>query len=327
MKIKSFALATLGALTLSSAVQAENLSLAYFMGSNHPMNGAFLTPMGEMIAAETGGDVTVQHFPGGALNASPPKQYSIMLDGVADIVFMTPSATSRLFPMTSVISLPNLCGTAAECTTMLQRAQSEIEAEYKGKVVGFWTASPPVLITRDTAVRSLADVQGMKIRVPDPTAIPFVEALGAAPVAIPVTDINQALANGVIDGVMIDPSGILSFKLGEPGNYVTTWFAGGAPTFAVVMNQDVYDALDDAGRAAVDKVAASDLSMQAAETYTNIGKRAMAHAAEQGLEIINFSEADRAEIDAVVAEVMVGVAAQEVGDTTVGDIITLMKGE
>ncbi|GAA6210231.1 TRAP transporter substrate-binding protein [Cognatishimia sp. WU-CL00825] len=314
------------AVVTAPIAQAETLSLAYFMGPNHPMNKAFLTPLGEMIEAETGGEVKVQHFPGGALNASPPNQYSIMLDGVADIVFMLPSFSHRLFPKTSVIGLPNLCETAVDCTEALRSARSELEAEFRGKVVGFWTNSPPVLITKGKPVRSMDDVKGMKIRVSDPTAIPFLEALGASTVAIPVTEINQSLANGIVDGVMIDPSGILSFKLDEPGEYVTTWFPGGPATFAVVMNQDVYDGLNDAGRAAIDRVAESGLSEQAAKTYAAIGGKALAHAKAQGLEVITLSDAERSRIDTVVDQVMADIASDKSGDSTVGDVISLLTG-
>jgi len=301
--------------------QADTLSMAYFMGTNHPMAKAFLTPFGEMVETETGGSLKVQHFPGGALNASPPAQYSVLLDGVADVVFMLPNFSNRLFQKTSVIGLPNLCETAEECTNAVRSARDELEVEFKGKVVGFWTNSPPVLITRDKAVRSVEDVKGMKIRVSDPTAIPFVEALGASTVAIPVTEVNQALANGIADGVMIDPSGILSFKLDEPGEFVTTWFPGGPSTFVVLMNQDVYDGLSDDERAAIDKIAESDLSMKAAKTYGAIGQKALKHATEQGLEVITLSDDERSKMDEIVAEVMETVKANPAGDTTIGDVI------
>lgn len=326
--MKTFAkgVATTIAMLVASASYAENLSLAYFMGPNHPMNKAFLTPMGEMIEAETGGNVTVQHFPGGALNASPPNQYSIMLDGVADIVFMLPSFSNRLFQKSAVLSLPGVCESAAACTEAIRASRDEIEAEYKGKMIGFWTNSPPVLITRGKAVRSLEDAQGLKIRVSDPTAIPFLEALGISAIALPVTEINQSLANGIVDGVMIDPSGILSFKLDEPGDYITTWFPGGPATFAVLMNQDAYDGLSEEDRAAIDRVADSNLSMQAAQTYASIGQKGIDKAAASGLEIIDLPDAERAKIQAVIDEVMVDLKKNPAGDKTVGDVITMLQG-
>ena len=56
---------------------------------------------------------------GGALNSSPPRQYSILLDGVADIVFALSGYTGDLFPKTNVLSCPGVCETAASCTDAL----------------------------------------------------------------------------------------------------------------------------------------------------------------------------------------------------------------
>ena len=69
----------------SSTASADELSLAYFMGPKHPMNAGVMTPFGEKLAELSGGKLTVKQFPGGALNKVPPKQYSILLNGVADI--------------------------------------------------------------------------------------------------------------------------------------------------------------------------------------------------------------------------------------------------
>jgi len=86
--MKSAILASvLSAATTLPAVAAE-LSLAYSVGPRHPMNAGVFTPMGDMIEAESGG----------ALNQSPPRQYALLLDGVADMVFMLPSFTDTLFP-------------------------------------------------------------------------------------------------------------------------------------------------------------------------------------------------------------------------------------
>lgn len=316
------ALAAAAALPATSA----DLSLAYFMGPNHPMNAGFFTPMGEMLEQESGGSLTVQQFPGGALNQSPPAQYSLLLDGVADMAFILPSFTNQLFPKTSVIGLPGICADAVDCTTAITRARAELEQEYNAKVIGLWANSPPVLITRDTPVRSVADLQGMTIRVLDPTSIPFIEALGASPVAMPVTEVNQALANGVVDGVMLDPAGIGPFKLNEVGKYVTTDIPGGAASFMVAMSQLTYDGLSDEDRAAVDAVAGSDLSAKAGAAYEKIAKKGLDLASESGLEIIDIGDVERAAMQAVVDEVMPGVLAAAAGDKTIGDIQAIMLG-
>ncbi|WP_342078648.1 TRAP transporter substrate-binding protein [Yoonia sp. SS1-5] len=306
---------------------ADTLSLAYFMGPNHPMNAAFFTPMGDMIAEKTEGALTVQQFPGGALNQSPPAQYSLLLDGVADMAFMLPSFTNTLFPKTAVIGLPNICSDAVDCTNAITRARAELETEYNAKIIGLWANSPPVLITRDKAVREVADLQGMTIRVADPTNIPFIEALGASPVAMPVSEINQALANGVVDGVMIDPAGIGSFKLNDVGKYITTDIPGGAASFAVAMSQSVYAGLNDADRAAIDAVASSDLSAQAGATYAKISDMGIALAQESGLEIIDLGDDERAKMQSAIDAVMPDILSAPAGDKTAGEILSLMTGQ
>ena len=54
-------------------------------------------------------------------------------------------------------------------------------------------------------------------------------------VAQPADVLNQNLANGVIDAIMIGASAINSFKLHEPGNYVTTWFPSSASALMLVI--------------------------------------------------------------------------------------------
>lgn len=312
---------------LVPAANADELSLAYFMGPNHPMNKGIFTPFAEQIEAETNGSLTIKQFAGGALNKVPPKQYSILLNGVADVIFTLPGYTADVFPKTNVIGLPDVCSTAVECTEALDRARDVLEAEYDAKVIAIWANAPPVLITKDKPVTKLSDLQGMKIRVTSKGDVPFVEALGASAVAQPVSQINQNLANGVIDAIMIDPSAIRSFSLYEPANYVTTWFPGSGSALIMLMNNDVYNGLSDEERAAVDKVSGVELSLGAARTYDAAADGGLAAAAEAGNQLLEWDEGEREKIQMAIDAAMVDFAKQPVGDSTIGEIMKLMKGE
>ncbi|MEM7462025.1 MAG: C4-dicarboxylate ABC transporter substrate-binding protein, partial [Pseudomonadota bacterium] len=90
-------LAAAATIALTATASAKEMSLAYFMGPKHPMNAAVFTPFAEKLAELSGGKLTVKQFPGGALNSVPPKQYAILLDGVADIVFTLPGYTGDVF--------------------------------------------------------------------------------------------------------------------------------------------------------------------------------------------------------------------------------------
>lgn len=310
---------------VAPSLAKKELSLAYFMGPKHPMNKALMTPFATKLASLSGGELTVKQYPGGALNSVPPKQYSIMLSGVADIVFMLPGYTSDLFPKTNVITLPGVCKSAADCTKKLQNARSELGKEFKAKVIALWANATPVLITRKKGVRGLSDLKGMKIRVTAKSDAPIVAALGASPVFQPVTVINQNLANGVIDGIMIGPSAIGSFKLHEAGKFVTTWFPGSGSAFALLMNKKIYSGLNAKQRGWIDKAADTALSMAAGKMYDKAANRGLSIAKKAGLEMIELPAAERTKIQARVDEVMTKLVTKKAGDKTIRDIINLMN--
>jgi TRAP-type transport system periplasmic protein len=323
---KLLTLVAAAVMALGAQASAQELSLSYFMSPKHPMNRAVFTPFAETLAEVSGGKMTVKMFPAGALNSVPPKQYSILLDGVADIAFALPGYTGALFPKTNVVTLPGICDSASACTTALLNARAELETEYNAKVLAIWANAPPVLLTRDKPVRSLADVKGMKIRVTSKQDVPFVEALGATAVAQPVTVINQNLANGVIDAIAIGPSAIGSFKLQEPANYLTTWFPGSGSAFVLLMNNGVYNGLSDEQRGWVDAAAAAQLSERGGNVYNAAAERGMRIAVEAGLEITSLGAAEKADFNAAIADTLAATMASKVGDKTVAEIVSLMKG-
>ena len=308
------------------SAHAADLSLAYFMGPKHPMNKGIFTPFGDKLSEVSGGKLTVKQFAGGALNKVPPKQYSILLDGVTDIAFTLPGYTADVFPKTNAISLPGVCDSAVSCTESLLRARAELEPEYNAKVLAFWANTPAVLLTKDKAVRSLEDLKGMKIRVTSKADAAFVEALGASAIAQPVSVINQNLANGVIDAIMIDPSAIRSFKLHEVAKHVTTWFPGSGSPFALLMNKDTYNDLSAEEKAWVDEAASDELSMNAGKAYKAAGEGGMKLATEKGLEIIELPDAEKAKIKTIVDQAMGDILKQEAGDKTIGEMIKIMQG-
>jgi TRAP-type C4-dicarboxylate transport system substrate-binding protein len=296
------------------------------MGPKHPMNKAVFTPFAEKLAEVSSGALTVKQFPGGALNSVPPKQYSILLDGVADIVFTLPGYTGDVFPMTNVVNLPGLCDDSISCTAALQNAKDLIETEYNAKVLALWANSPPILLTKDKPVRTLEDLQGLKVRITSKGQVPFVKALGASPVGQPVTVINQNLANGVIDAISIDPSGIGSFKLHEVAKYLTTWFPGSGSAFVLLLNKDVYDAMSDEEKGWIDAAADASLADRGAAGFKASTERGLKLAREAGLEFIEVTDDERARWQEIIDATMQDVLAQPVGTMTMGDVLNKMKG-
>lgn len=309
------------------AAAEENFSLAYFMGPGHPMNGAVFQPFADRLAEVSDGQLTVEMFPGGALNSAPPRQYATVVEGVADIVFALPGYTAQLFPVTNVITVPNVAADAVDGTEALWRARDLIEEEYDAQILAMWTNAAPVLITRDTPIRSLEDLNGMVVRVTSAQDVPFVEALGASAVSQPVSVINQNLTNGTIDAIAIDPSAIGSFNLWEPANYVTVGLPGSGSAFVLLMNQEVYDGLTEQEQGWVDEASGEWLSLNGGQVYLEDALRGIEVARDNGVEIIELSDEEVARFNEAMQPAMEAFLASTIsGDLTGADIVDIMQG-
>jgi len=322
-RILVLAAGLLAASGCGGAPDTRELSLAHFLPADHPLNEAVFTPWAQELAELSDGTLTVRQFPAGALNSSPAAQYSILVSGVADIALAVPSYTADLFPKTDLIGTPGICKTARDCTEALRRALPVLEREYDAKVLGIWSNAAPVLLTRDTPVRTLEDMGGLKIRVSSRSLIPFIEALGASAVMQPGTVVHQSLTTGVIDGVAISPSGISTFQLHEPANYLTDWLPASGLPFVLLMNRDVYASLTPEERGWIDEATDASLSAAGAEAWRSAGAEALRMARAAGVEFIRLAEGERRRFDRAVVPVRTAGLERQVGDMTAGEVLRL----
>ncbi len=289
----TFALA--GVLAAGPA-QAVELKLAHFMSPKHPMDRFIMRPWTKEIAKASGGALTVKIYPGGALGKGPKAQFKRAVDGIADITFGLQGFTSKLFPRTGLIELPGMAKTAEIAANKLWDAFPKLASEYKRvKVLALWTNESQVLMTRKVPIRSIADMKGLKFRVPSKTQGNAIKVLGGVPVFMPITRVYNALNTGVIDGVMTGPSTIGSFKFHEVAKYFTVGLPIGRSPFFLVMNRGVWNKLSAENKALIEKTTGRGISIKASKFYMRAGKKGLGIVAKSKKhEIIRFSDAEKA---------------------------------
>lgn len=305
--------------------ESRSLVLAHFMSPLSSVRTDVVVPFAERLEEVSGGRLTVTEYMGGALGSAPRGYYSLLLDGVADIVATLPGYTSSIFPMTTLSIYPGVCTSAIDCTAALQRARPVLESEYRAKVLAIWSATPPVLITRDRPVRRLEDMRGLKLRVSSRLEMPFVEALGASPVMQPVSEVQQNLHTGVIDGVVITAGGIPAYQLQEAATYLTTWLPLSATPFVLLMNRDTYEALPARERDWVDRAADASLSLAGARGYEATSARGLRMAREADVELIDLSDGEKARFEDAVEGAYRTQLSRRLGDMTVAEVIELFR--
>ncbi len=239
------------ALSASALAQEVTLKLHHFLGPKSPAQTKMLEPWAKSIEEASGGRVKIEIYPSMSLGGAPPELISQVRDGVVDLVWTVNGYTPGLFPRTEVFELPFIHTNDILATDLAMRDMFDeyLAPEYKGVKVMFLHvhAGQAIHMAKDE-VRKPADLAGKKMRIPTRTGAWVIEALGAAPAAMPVPDLPQALSKGVVDGAFIPWEIIPVLSVQEQTEYQIegidmTRF--GNTTFQVSMNQDRWDSLPE----------------------------------------------------------------------------------
>ncbi|MCI5076123.1 TRAP transporter substrate-binding protein [Oricola sp.] len=308
--IAKLASAVSAALVLAATTaSATDLKLADFQPPSHFVVENVYKPMAESISAGTDGAVTVSIFMGGELGPGPAEQYNRAVDGVADIAFGLPGYTASNFPKTLLTELPGVID-AETGTAKVQDHTDMLAKEYRRvALLGLWNNAPNLLFTAEKPIRSLADLKGLKIRVPSRNAGLVVEAWGATPVSMPAPEIYNSMQTGVIDGAMIDATTLGAFKLAEVTNYITMGMDSTISSFFLIMNRDSFEDLtDDQQKVVLD--AGRQAALDGNKAWLGIADKALeGFEATEGKEVIVLSDEAAAEFNAASAPVVEKVIA------------------
>lgn len=300
-----------GAAVIAAATvaQADELKLASFAGSKYHLHVGMFVPLAEAFSEATGGETTMRVYPGGELGAGPAKQYDRAVDGVADISYALPGYTASQFPQTLMVEVPGIVKPGANKTEALWANINMLESEFRRtKLLGLWTAADGMLLMAEKRVESLDDLAGLKIRVPSKNTGRLVEAWGATPVSMPISQVYQSMETGVVDGTLVDASVLKSFKLGEVTSHITTGMNATNSVFMLVMNRDSWDDLSDEEQAIMTNLTGADMSENGRVIMTNAADKALAAWVEAGGEVTTLSvdaaAAFNAASDGLAAEVI-----------------------
>jgi len=232
-----------------AAAQEHQFKLHHFLSAVAPAHSQMLAPWAEAVEQNSGGRVKIEIFPSMSLGGRPPELIQQARDGVVDIVWTVNGYTPGLFPRTEVFELPNVFRNdpAAANLAMHDLFDEHLAEEYSGVEVMFLHVhSGQGIHMRDGEVRRPEDLAGKKLRIPTRTGAWVIEALGAAPVAMPVPDLPPALQKGVVDGALIPWEIIPPLKIHEQTEYQIEGADRerlGTTTFQVSMNKARWDAL------------------------------------------------------------------------------------
>lgn len=305
-RLTKFLAITTAAALISSGAVADTWNMQTLWPAGSP-NQKILESFTEKVATATDGDIEIQLFPvsglvpftetleavgKGILQAHHSgavyfagKDPALALVGELSGAYESPYQMSNWFYYEGGLELA-------------REAYAQFNAYYVGPV--FWGMEA---LPSKEPIRSVADFEGKKIRTTSGVASELMSRLGAAPVTMAGSEIFAALDKGVIDVAdwgtlgMNEAMGLHSIAKYEtyPGFFQL-------PAADLVVNLDTWNALSEQNKA-IFEMAVRDLNYDMIAQLRLQDAAAVAKAAENGVELIDWSPEERAKFRAVAAEV------------------------
>src|SRR5258708_10676569 len=137
-------------------------------------------------------------------------------------------------------------------------------------------------------VKSIADVQGVKIRTGGGIAEQVAKALGASAFVKPAPESYELLSSGVADGVFFPMESIISFKLDTVLDQATL-FPGGmySSAFGFFMNEEKWNKLPKQDQEAIEKLSGEYIARLAGNSWDEADRKGLEQPKKAGLPIVN----------------------------------------
>ncbi len=277
------------AATTWSAAMADTVVLRYsnWLPPTFHIHQRVLYPYFEEIEKITEGRVRVE-LSAGPLGP-PPRNYQMVADGVAGIVWSLHGYTPGTFPMSELVELPFHSTDAEENSAAYWSVFKEV-FEPAGMHPGVHTLSLNVqpagqVFTTSKPINSVADLEGLKIRSTNSGVADALTLLGATPIGLPVTDMRDALSKGIVDGVSLTDEALYNFNIANLVNHELAVPGGlyNASMFLVV-NQALWDQISAEDQASITAISGEVLARRIGRAWQDEQDQAVEKVLADGLQ-------------------------------------------
>ena len=232
----------------ASAAETVTLRLHTFLPPVANPVKHFMKPWAEKIEKESNGRLKIKIYPSMQLGGKPTQLLQQVKDGVVDIVWTLPGFTPGVMPKLEVFELPFLHrSTHATVMALQDYIDKYMKKDFEPyHVLMVHTHAGALFMTKDP-IHKVEDFEGMKLRAYSRTNAWILEALGAAPLQLPLPELVPMLSKGTISGSILPYEIAPAVKMQELCNYFTTLAPPqtrlSTAIFTLLMNKKKYESL------------------------------------------------------------------------------------
>ncbi len=258
--------ASLALAALSSAAPAQDTTLrwASFVSAMSTNNRESVPNWIAAVEEASGGALKVEHYPGGTLGKGPVQQLSMVENSVTDIAEVVVAYTPGRFPELAVFELPFLVENNVEAGLAAWNMYDKgILSDFDELMLAGVIISGPYGIATSKPIPTLDDLSGLRLRAAGPIQSAMVQALGAVPVGnIPATQIAENISRGLLDGTLMAPGNLYTFRIADAANHHLWDLKLGSVAVIFPMRRDTHEKMSGAARAGFDQFSGAWLTKE-----------------------------------------------------------------
>ncbi len=273
-------------------------------------NGILAQQWCKEVDKRTNGRVKITHFPGGTLTP-PPQTYDSVVKGIADVGHTLAAYSAGRFLLTEVFGQPLGFTSGYQATKTLTEFMKKMQPkEFDDTKIMYIHGHGPGMFQTVKPVSSIDDVKNLRIKANTENK-EIVVALGAAPVALPITETYDACQKGLLDGLLLPIEPLKGWKFGDVIKTVIVCppMAYTAP-IPVFMNKDKWNSISKEDQKIIEQIN-EEWTEKQAKQWNELDKEAEELAKQKGIKIITATPEQQAQ----VAEKMKTVRAEWVKKT------------
>jgi TRAP-type transport system periplasmic protein len=224
--VLSLALAAAGTAASAAADPKSGKKVVANIASVYPPNSPLdlgLNKLKETLAEQTGGRVDIRIHRGGAMG-DEKQTFEMLSQGSVEFGALGSGDISAFFPKYFISEVPYMFSSQEDFWKFWNGPGKELSAlmeKQRGVRTDGVIYRGARYLTSNTPVNTVADVKGLKMRLPPIKAWFRVwESLGAVPSTIAFSEVYMALKTGVVAAQENPPETILAYKMYEAQKYL-----------------------------------------------------------------------------------------------------------
>ncbi|NSX54992.1 C4-dicarboxylate TRAP transporter substrate-binding protein [Parasulfitobacter algicola] len=283
---------------------AETVLIHGEAGPNRGARAAALQWFADEVAERSAGDMRIDIQWGGALFKAQAALQSVR-DGVADMGTVIAVYYPQELVGYGIADLPldnPDAWVGMRATDELMRNSDVIAQDLANKglvYIGTFTTSAVHIGCKDAAIRSVSDIDGLKVRGTGAYGKVFGE-LGANMVNMSIYEAYQGLDTGLIDCSQGYSYAVSALKQAEVMDSYTLLDWGQVGGVGIFMNADIHADLSEEQKALLAEVGI-DMANEFGRLITEANAKAIESMKTQGVEVIELPQEDRAKLVAAGA--------------------------